>query len=329
MSPSISNRGKAEGEARTPRARRRSAKRTRSLDPTTPRTAREARDAQPQADANATQGPREATTFHTRLLQCALAVEESRSYWQRVSPAGPRPSPSPSPSPSPERAFEEFWFGAKSLAWVKVLLLNLRARFDAFPPTLAVLSAWRGMPPDVRALVCHWHLQLADPLYRAFSGTFLPDRVERPKNTFRQTAVLAWIKQHGPEHWTLGTRKKLASRLVSSALSAGLVAGRRDPRTARLPSVPEVALEYAFELLRRVEFEGTMLENPYLRSVGLSGTRLEDRLRGLPTLGYRRVGNVIEYGSRYDGLVDWALGRGVCDPASLDAAALGFLPRSD
>jgi hypothetical protein len=49
----------------------------------------------------------------------------------------------------------------------------LRARFDAFPNALHVLQRWPHMSPDTRRVVCHWHLQLSDPLYRDFTGTFL------------------------------------------------------------------------------------------------------------------------------------------------------------
>ena len=116
--------------------------------------------------------PREADQVHTRLLQCALAVDESRAYWDRVDPDASRPSA--------QEAFDAFWFGAKSLPWVKILLLNMRARFDAFPEALRVLHAWRDMPPDTRAAICHWHLQLSDPLYRSFAGEFLLTRL-RPR----------------------------------------------------------------------------------------------------------------------------------------------------
>ncbi len=54
-----------------------------------------------------TSGGSEANEVNTRLLQCALAIEESRAFWSHAGSDGP--------APSPQRAFEECWFGAKSL----------------------------------------------------------------------------------------------------------------------------------------------------------------------------------------------------------------------
>ncbi|MCX5953197.1 MAG: hypothetical protein NTZ40_06835 [Cyanobacteria bacterium] len=39
------------------------------------------------------------------------------------------------------------------------------------------------------------------------------------------------------------------------------------------PLVPDDALTYLLHLLREVDFEGTVLANPYLRSVGLAASR--------------------------------------------------------
>jgi hypothetical protein len=103
--------------------------------------------------------PAECTEIHTRLLKCALEVEDARAYWARAGTGAPVTA---------KTAFADYWFGARSLARIEVLLANLRARFDAYPEALVVLHAWRDMTPDTRVLVCHWHLQLSDPLYRAF-----------------------------------------------------------------------------------------------------------------------------------------------------------------
>ena len=242
--------------------------------------------------------PREVDQIHTRLLQCALAVEESRAYWERVDPDGPRVSA--------QAAFDLFWFGAKSLPWVKVLLLNMRARFDAFPEALRVLHAWRDMPPDTRTAICHWHLQLSDPLYRAFTGEFLLTRLERPHPEIDRNTVIAWVAERGPSRWTLATRKQFASKLLSAAYAAGLLEGRRDPRRVVCPHPKDSALEYALHLLRGVELRGTLTDNPYLRSVGLWGSGLDLRLRTLPSLSFRRQGDLVEFNWRYASLTDWA-----------------------
>jgi hypothetical protein len=121
--------------------------------------------------------PAEVTQVHTRLLKCSLDLEESRAYW--------RHSATPDPITA-ERAFTEYWFGARSLPRVALLLTNFRARFDAYPAALAVLQRWTDMDLAARRVVCHWHLQLSDPLYRAFTGTYL---LERRQQTPRSAAT--------------------------------------------------------------------------------------------------------------------------------------------
>lgn len=245
--------------------------------------------------------PSEATEVHTRLLKCALVVDASRAYWQHVDPDDP--------DDLAKRAFEEYWFGAKSLARVKVLLTNLRARFDAFPAGLAVLRYWSDMDPETRTAICHWHLQLADPLYRAFTGTWLPERRFAASPAVRQDQVVAWVSQQGPGRWTMSTRLQFASKLLSCAHAAGLVTSRRDPRPLDYPRVPDAALAYLLHLLREVEFEGSLVDNPYLRSVGLEGGVLEDRLRALPGLHFRRLADLVDFGWSFPDLSSWAEAR--------------------
>ncbi len=59
-----------------------------------------------------------------------------------------------------------------------------------------------------------------------------------------------------------------------------------------------------------MEIEGSLLDNPYLRSVGLEGSFLEERLRGLPALGYGRMGDLMDLGWRYPDLLSWARAEG-------------------
>lgn len=244
------------------------------------------------------EAPCEVREAHSRLIKCGLAVDESRAYWERIKQDDHRLTA--------QVAFEEYWFGAKSLPWVKVLVLNMQTRFDAFPEALEVLRRWHTMAPETRTAICHWHLQLTDPLYRAFSGDFLPARREGLRPEVRRGAVVAWIEEQSPSHWTLPSRIKLASRLLSAALTAGLVSGQRDPRQLTFPRITDEALAYVLHLLRAVTFEGTLLRNPYLRSVGLEGASLESRLRSLPMLRYRRTSDVIEFGWSYPTLGAWA-----------------------
>jgi hypothetical protein len=242
--------------------------------------------------------PREATEIHTRLLKCALEVEDARAYWAHaggVSTVGVGAQP----------AFDQYWFGARSLPRIEVLLANMRARFAAFPDALAVLHRWPHMAPDTRTAVCHWHLQLADLLYRRFTGTYLADRRAGPRAEVTRDLVVGWVSEQGAERWTMATRIQFASKLLSAAHAAGLVATNRDPRPLVLPRVPDEALEYLMYLLREVAFEGSLLDNPYAGSMGLAGPALADRLRGLPGLAFKRMGDLVEFEWRYPSLLAW------------------------
>jgi hypothetical protein len=240
----------------------------------------------------------EATEVHSRLLRCSLCIGESRGYWMHVDPDRPRDSAS--------NAFGESWFGTKSEAWTTELLSNMRVRFDAFPAALSVLARWRSMPLETRRLVCHLHVQLTDPLYRAFTGEFLVERRDAPRSEVNRQTVIQWVTEHGPERWALKTRIQFASRLMSCALAAGLLGGKRDPRPAIAPRVPDDALAYVLYLLRTVQFRGSLVNNPYLASIGIAGGHLADRFRGLSSIELRQVGSVHEIEWRYPDLAAWA-----------------------
>lgn len=240
----------------------------------------------------------ESTEPHSRLLRCSLCVEESRAYWANVDPDDPRGSS--------DAAFSASWFGAKSEAWTAELLANMRVRFDAFPDGLQVLAAWRTMPPEARRAICHFHLQLTDPLYRAFTGELLPSRREALRPELHRQTVIHWTTEHGPERWATKTQLKFTTRLLSCATSAGLLQGARDPRQTIVPRVPDAALEYILYMLRTLRFRGSLLQNPYLASLGLVGGYLADRLRALRTIELRRLGDVHELEWRHADLKAWA-----------------------
>jgi hypothetical protein len=238
---------------------------------------------------------REATELHTRLLRCALEIDDCRAYWAHAGR-----------DRSARTAFEQYWFGARSLARVELLMANMAVRFDAFPPSLDVLHQWPHMSPDARRVICHWHLQLADPLYRQFTGSYLVERGQGTRPEVTRHLVVAWMAQHGTDRWTLTTRVQFASKLLSAAFSAGLVASNRDPRPVVLPRVPDEALAYLLYLLRDVEFEGTLVDNPYTRSAGLEGALLDERLRALPGIAFRRQADLVDFGWQYPDLRAWA-----------------------
>jgi hypothetical protein len=242
--------------------------------------------------------PSETTSVHTRLLKCALCVDESRAYWSHRKVDTDRPSPLV--------AFEAAWFGAKSLSWIDVIINNLRARFDAFPEALWVLARWTAMTPETRRLICHFHLQLTDPLYRRFTAEYLPSRQSALHAQVQHHSVVRWVADQGPGRWTAGTQKQFATRLLSCALAARLVKGRRDPREVLVPHVPDDALLYLMYLLRGLRFQGSMHANPYLASVGLQNAQLADRLRNVPAVRYYRAADLHEFEWQYPNLKEWA-----------------------
>jgi hypothetical protein len=185
-------------------------------------------------------------------------------------------------------------------------MTNFRARFDAFPPALEALGSWTDMGPDTRRLICHWHLQLSDPLYRAFTGEYLVERHGRVPAGVSHAPVVTWVGQEGGARWNMGTKIQFASKLLSSAFAAGLVTSTRDPRPVCFPRVDNGALAYLLHLLRQVTFGGSLLENPYLASVGLRGAGLEDRLKTLPGMRFRRQGDLLDFGWLYPDLAAWA-----------------------
>ncbi|HWB79960.1 MAG TPA: hypothetical protein VG755_33580 [Nannocystaceae bacterium] len=241
----------------------------------------------------------EETTVHTRLLRLALGVEESRAYWLHVDPAVTGEA-------RLERAFEERWFGGKSYQRVRTLLGNFAARYDAFAFGFDALRRWTSMSPSTRRLVCHWHAQLSDPLYRRFTGELLPQLRRRgaPRPLDRATAI-RWVGDAFPERWAQATLTQFGSKLLSAVTEARLATGGRDPRALPTPEVPDEALEYLLYLLRTVQFNGTMTDNPYLASVDLEGPFLDRRLRSLRGLDFRRMGELVEVEWRYRSLAEW------------------------
>lgn len=243
--------------------------------------------------------PAEATAIHTRILRLALGIEESRSYWEHVDTKVP-------PAQRALTAFEQRWFGAKSLERVRFLLSNFVDRYDPFPEALAVLQRWHSMDAATRQVVCHWHLQLSDPLYRRFTGKFLVERRGLRDPKVDRDIALRWVKNEFPERWSEATSVQFASKLLSAASEAGVVSPKRDPRSLLLPKVTDLALGYLLHLLRGTRIEGTLIENPYLASVGLTEGFLDQRLRALPGMTFRRMAGLTEFEWAAPSLTAWA-----------------------
>lgn len=243
----------------------------------------------------------EVTEIHTRLLRLALGVEESRAYWERIDPSVP-------PASRPLTAFQERWFGGKSLDRVRFLLAAFAERFDQFPGTLEALRRFVSADPITRQVLCHFHVQLSDPIYRTFTGRFLVRRRGLRGASVDRDVTARWIRDEYPERWSAATEVQFASKLLSAASEAGIVTSKKDPRTILIPKVSDLALGYILYTLRGIRFEGTLLENPYLASLGLTDRFLEQRLRGLPGLSYRRLGDVVDFEWAYPNVVAWAEG---------------------
>lgn len=237
--------------------------------------------------------------IHTQLLRVTLEAEQSRAYWRHGNPTL-------SIEAETEAAFTEYWFGSKSMSRVRKLVRTFRQRFAAYPDAFATLRAWDEIDRDTRTLVCHWHLQLTDPIYRRFTGEYVPERRYRGRAQVTRDAVLTWVgKVDAEDRWSAATRVGFASKLLSAAHAAGLVGSIRDPRPLLTPKVPPLAMAYLMYLLRSVEFEGSLHDNPYLRSVGLDGTLVDDRLRAVPSIEVRRAGEVVDFTWTYPSLSEW------------------------
>ena len=245
----------------------------------------------------------EVTRFHTRLLKCDLAVEQSRVYWQHAS--------GQEDAPQPERAFSEYWFGARSLPRVRMLLAMLRERFDAWPEALRVLAGWKTMSSSTRRLICHWHLQLADPLYRHFTGVFLPQRRAESMHTIRRTVVVDWIEQLCPARWQISTRVQFTRKLIHSADKAGLLITSGDTAELQTARIDDISLAYLMYLLRSTQFQGTLLQNPYIASLGLDTDDVQGRLRRIPSVGLQRQSGLKEFNWQHESLEAWAVAAGI------------------
>jgi hypothetical protein len=234
----------------------------------------------------------EATELHTRLLRFTLGAEVCRDYWEHCdqSLAG---------SDQALTAFEGRWFGSRSLPRVRSLLATLKSRFDPFPEALATLQRWRSMDATVRQLLCHFHLQLSDPIYRRFTSVFLLARRDLPDASVDRNAALRWIKQEFPERWSETTSIQFATKLLAASSEAGLVTAMRDPRRLLFPKASYNVLTYILYVLRITTFQGTLTDNPYFASLSLCDGLLDQRLRALPAITYRHMAHLTELDWEY------------------------------
>lgn len=242
--------------------------------------------------------PEEATEPHSRLLRVTLEEDNAREYWRRPEVQQPTSS-------RVEAAFHGYWFGARSIDRIRDLLNNFDARFGAYPHALAALSAWPNIDRPTRVLVCHWHVQLSDPLYRVFTGELCPSKREGGLSLSRDS-VIRWVRSQDRQgRWGAATHAQFASKLLSCAHAAGLVTRIKDPRPLAVPRVTSAALGYLLHMLRGVSFAGSLHDNPYLRSVGIVGGILDDRVRSLPGVSLRRIADLVDFGFEHENALEW------------------------
>lgn len=201
---------------------------------------------------------RHATSEHTGLLRMGLEVELSRTFWSRAQDGEEAKE-------RRARAAQEAWFPALSEARLRYVMAELEKRFP--PRALASLRRWQ--PDEGRApLVCHWHLQWSDPLYRDFSSGFLVGAWARPEARVSVADVDQWLGQRGSHSgWSLSTRRRLASGLLSAACEAGFVRGAGRAKELRTVPVDSASLTYLLDWLASPE-----TSDPPGQEIFLSGT---------------------------------------------------------
>ena len=240
----------------------------------------------------------EETAIHTRLLRIGLAEEDSRAYWahaDRILPFEERVTV----------AFQERWFGSRSMARVRYLLRNFQHRFEAFPGALPVLHRWAAEEIADRTLLCHWHVQLSDPLYREFTSSLLEQRRLRPQPNIDRNTAVRWVDDKMEGRWSSSTSQRMASGLLSCATEAGLCEGTKAVRGLNYPRVSGRALGSLLSLLKETASEGTLRDNPYTPPVGLQGEFWEERVRKLPWIEYRRMADLHDLKWEFESLEDW------------------------
>ncbi len=177
--------------------------------------------------AGASDRPAEAGTEHTRILRVMLAVDDCVAYWRAPIVDG-------SLAERTRAAFDGHWFGTKSEARVKTLMGDMGLRFDAYPVALEALRVWKP-PARVAPWICHFHTQLADPIYRRFTGELLPLRLVQGYSTVDREVVARWAQENWPDRWAPATCMKFGGNLLSTAFEAGLLSDRKDPRRLAAP----------------------------------------------------------------------------------------------
>ncbi len=235
---------------------------------------------------------------HTRILRVMLGVDDCVAYWKA-------PTDDVAPAERARAAFDGHWFGTKSEARVRTLLGDMELRFDRFPEALAALRVWQP-PREVAPWLCHFHTQLADPIYRRFTGEFLPLRKAQGYATVDREVAARWVQERWPGKWSAVTCLKFGSNMLATAFEAGLLRDRKDPRKLVTPRPPKLALAYLLYLLRQVHIAGSVVESAYVSSVLPDTDSRHAELRGLDGVRLTGIGDVYDFEWGYPDLAAWA-----------------------
>ena len=242
---------------------------------------------------------RETTKIHTRLLRATLLEEHSQSFWKHFK--------QDETEDNVETAYNNYWFGSANKATIRRTLSNFYVRYTEFPNCLSVLKKWTDIDIRERILICHWHLQLSDVLYRKFTSEFIPSRFIYTPAAFHKDQVQQWVYGFMGEKWAGSTQAQLASKMLSCIRSVGYVSkDTTNTIELRYPSVNQRALQYILYALREIEFQGSLLENPYLKSVGLTGSFLISQINQTSTISVNQLGDVTSLEWKYPTLLEWS-----------------------
>lgn len=202
----------------------------------------------------------EITTPHTGLLRMGVMPTASVTFWSRATE-------DQSTAELSQRAQDENWFEAASPARVSYIVGQLQKRF---PYPARQLLEFRPRSDAQNLLICHWHLQLSDPLYRSYTSQFLLERWSSPTTSVDLRSTITWVQRcELTQHWQEATVKKLASALLSAAAEVGLCTGAGPAeRDLKIPTVSTDDIEYLKALLDLAGASEKL--DGYLISVGQS-----------------------------------------------------------
>ncbi len=205
---------------------------------------------------------KEVNQEHTGLLRMGLEVDSSVTFWSRAEPGE-------SASARRSRAIAEGWFSGLSEVRQKYLLSELGKRFP--DGVLPALKAWKPEQESQSSLVCHWHLQWSDPLYRVFCTDFWVSRWASPEATIDNKAVQGWLEKRGSHtDWSPSTLRRLASGLLSAVTDAGLCQGSgKNRRELRVLQATPKSLAYLMAFLSQQADTGVS-EDAYLCGISVT-----------------------------------------------------------